>query len=133
MAYIDLRTTQRLLKLTRDDITALRERTSMMESRSKHGLANDLDLERQRLQLADLEEHLAAGSRVGGAPRALLELGDGGVQRPVDIDAARLGHGGQRCAGRRLVSGERGALRCGHLLAGDHEVVGAGEGLVKGG
>ncbi|EMM6684171.1 TPA: efflux transporter outer membrane subunit [Pseudomonas aeruginosa] len=58
MAYIDLRTTQRLLKLTRDDITALRERTSMMESRSKHGLANDLDLERQRLQLADLEEQM---------------------------------------------------------------------------
>ena len=58
MAYIDLRTTQRLLKLTRDDITALRERTSMMESRSKHGLANDLDLERQRLQLADLEAQM---------------------------------------------------------------------------
>ena len=54
-AYVELRTTQRLLQLTRDDIVALRERTSMMESRSKHGLANDLDLERQRQQLADLE------------------------------------------------------------------------------
>lgn len=73
------------------------------------------------------------GGGVGGAPGALLELGDGGVQRPVDVDAARLGDGGQRRTGRRFVGGERGALRCGHLLAGDHEVVGAGEGLVKGG
>ena len=54
-------------------------------------------------------------------------------QRPVDVDAARLGDGGKRRTGRRFVGGERGALRCGHLLAGDHEVVGAGEGLVKGG
>jgi NodT family efflux transporter outer membrane factor (OMF) lipoprotein len=57
-AYVDLRTTQRLLKLTRDDIVTLRERTALMKSRHKHGLGNDLDVERQKAQLADLEAQI---------------------------------------------------------------------------
>lgn len=57
-AYVSLRTTQRLLKLTRDDIDALGERTRLMASRQKHGLVNDLDLEQQRLELAGLEAQL---------------------------------------------------------------------------
>lgn len=57
-AYVSLRTTQRLLRLTRDDIDALGERTHLMASRQKHGLINDLDLERQRLELTALEAQL---------------------------------------------------------------------------
>lgn len=59
-AYVSLRTTQRLLRLTRDDIDALTERTRLMASRQKHGLVNDLDLERQRLELTNLEAQLPA-------------------------------------------------------------------------
>jgi NodT family efflux transporter outer membrane factor (OMF) lipoprotein len=59
-AYVSLRTTQRLLRLTRDDIDALTESTRLMASRQKHGLVNDLDLERQRLELINLEAQLPA-------------------------------------------------------------------------
>lgn len=57
-AYVSLRTTQRLQKLTRDDIAALGERTRLMAARQKHGLVNGLDVERQRVELAALEAQL---------------------------------------------------------------------------
>ncbi|MDR0776410.1 MAG: efflux transporter outer membrane subunit [Azonexus sp.] len=57
-AYVSLRTTQRLAKLTHDDIAAMRERIRLMASRRKHGLVGDVDLERQRLELANLEAQL---------------------------------------------------------------------------
>ena len=111
--YVDLRTTQRLLKLTNEDIVALRDRTAMMESRHKHGLANDLDLERQRLQLADLyaqippllEQESQSKNRIcallGLHPGELSkELAAETISTPITLPQYRLGIPSEM-AGRR--------------------------------
>ena len=112
-AYVDLRTTQRLLQLIRDDIAALREQTTLMASRYKHGLANDLDLKKQRLQLADLESQLPvlleqvsqAKNRIcfllGRRPGDLTEeLAAQSAPHPMDLPQYKLGLPSE-LAGRR--------------------------------
>lgn len=56
--YFELRTSQRLLQIARQDIEALVERFGLMQTRASGGLTDDLDLERQRAQLADLRAEL---------------------------------------------------------------------------
>ncbi len=50
--YFELRTTQRQIRLAREDIAALEERASLLEARVQGGIVDHLDLERQRAELA---------------------------------------------------------------------------------
>jgi outer membrane protein TolC len=54
-AYADLRTTQRLLELAREDVSALRERLDIVQARVRGGAVDSLDLERRRAELAALQ------------------------------------------------------------------------------
>ncbi len=56
--YLELRTTQRLIHLTRDDIAALEDRLKLLEARVQGGVLDHLDLERQRAQLASIKAQL---------------------------------------------------------------------------
>ena len=50
--YFELRTTQRQIRLAREDIAALEERVGLLEARVQGGIVDHLDLERQRAELA---------------------------------------------------------------------------------
>lgn len=56
--YFELRTSQRQLQIARQDIEALVERFVLMQTRASGGLTDDLDLERQRAQLANLRTEI---------------------------------------------------------------------------
>lgn len=56
--YFELRTTQTRVRLTREDITALGDRLSLLEEQVRGGLINHLNLEQQRAQLAALKAQL---------------------------------------------------------------------------
>ncbi|HTT12345.1 MAG TPA: efflux transporter outer membrane subunit [Burkholderiaceae bacterium] len=56
--YFELRTTQRQIKLLREDIAALEDRLSLFEARAQAGVIDDLDLERQRAEVAGLKAQL---------------------------------------------------------------------------
>jgi outer membrane protein TolC len=56
-AYFSLRSAQRDLAMARADIDDLRERTGLLAERTKGGLANHFDLERQHIDLRSAEAH----------------------------------------------------------------------------
>lgn len=56
--YFELRTAQRLIQLTREDIEALETQLELIQARTKGGLSDELDVERQRAQLAELRAEL---------------------------------------------------------------------------
>ena len=58
--YFELRTAQRLIQLTREDIRALETRLDLIKARTEGGLSNELDVERQRAELAELRSRLPA-------------------------------------------------------------------------
>lgn len=57
-SYFELRTAQRQRALTRNDIAALDDRLKLIQSYVDHGLADHLDLARQRTELAALRARL---------------------------------------------------------------------------
>lgn len=57
-SYFELRTTQRLIGLTRDDIEALQTRLELVQVQVRHGLGSELDTEGQRTQLTGLRAQL---------------------------------------------------------------------------
>ncbi|MEG6528849.1 TolC family protein, partial [Bordetella bronchiseptica] len=71
--YFELRTAQHQARLLRQDIAALQEQLSLIQARARGGLAADLDVARQRTQLAGLqaqlprwlEQQAQAGNRLG--------------------------------------------------------------------
>jgi outer membrane protein TolC len=56
--YFELRTTQRQIRLAREDIAALEERAGLLEARVQGGIVDHLDLERQRAELAAVKAQL---------------------------------------------------------------------------
>ncbi|MDR1277039.1 MAG: efflux transporter outer membrane subunit [Candidatus Accumulibacter sp.] len=56
--YLELRTTQRLVRVMRDDIAALQERLELVDARVRGGVLDHLDLERQRAELAAMKAQL---------------------------------------------------------------------------
>lgn len=96
-AYFDLRTTQRMVQLTREDIALLTDQTRIVAARAKGGLINHLDVDRQqgelealRAQLPGLLEQEGAtinriGLLIGERPGALRDL----LQAPPGSRTAR--------------------------------------------
>ncbi|AYW66786.1 MAG: efflux transporter outer membrane subunit [Pseudomonas aeruginosa] len=76
-SYFELRTTQRLIGLARDDIEALQTRLELIQAQVRHGLGSDLDTEGQRTQLAGLRAQLPGllEQEVQGVNRIGLLLG----------------------------------------------------------
>jgi NodT family efflux transporter outer membrane factor (OMF) lipoprotein len=56
--YFDLRLTQQQRQLLDQDIAAARDSLSLLQARAQGGLVDDLDVSRQRTQLADLEARM---------------------------------------------------------------------------
>lgn len=56
--YFELRTTQRQIRLAREDITALEERLDILEARVRGGVIDHLNLEQQRAELAAIKAQL---------------------------------------------------------------------------
>jgi len=56
--YLELRTTQRQIRLMREDISALGERLEILQARADGGVIDHTDLERQRSGLAALQAQL---------------------------------------------------------------------------
>lgn len=56
--YFELRTTQRQVRLAREDIAALEQRAQLLEARVRGGVLDHLDLERQRVELAAVKAQL---------------------------------------------------------------------------
>lgn len=56
--YLELRTTQRQIRLAREDIAALEERLDILEARAKGGVIDHLGLEQQRAELAAIKSQL---------------------------------------------------------------------------
>lgn len=56
--YFELRTTQRLIRLMREDIAALGERLDILQARVDGGVIDHMDLQRQRADLAALKAQL---------------------------------------------------------------------------
>jgi NodT family efflux transporter outer membrane factor (OMF) lipoprotein len=56
--YFEFRTTQRLIRLVRDDIEALKDRVAILEARVQGGTIDHLDLERQRAELSGIKAQL---------------------------------------------------------------------------
>lgn len=99
--YFDLRTTQRKIMLTREEIAALRERTDLLSARTAGGINNGFDLERQRSELQGLEAQLPPllaqeavqanqiavllGERPGALSELLKPVADGGKPSLPDL------------------------------------------------
>jgi NodT family efflux transporter outer membrane factor (OMF) lipoprotein len=64
--YFELRLTQQQRQLLDQDIAAARDSLSLLQARAQGGLVDDLDVSRQRTQLADLEARMP-GLRAGEA------------------------------------------------------------------
>jgi NodT family efflux transporter outer membrane factor (OMF) lipoprotein len=56
--YLELRTTQRLVRVTREDIAALQERFDLVDARVRGGVLSHMELERQRAELAATKARL---------------------------------------------------------------------------
>ena len=56
--YFELRTTQRQIRLAREDIAALEERLGILEARVRGGVIDHLNLEQQRAELAAIKAQL---------------------------------------------------------------------------
>ncbi len=102
--YFELRTTQRQIVVTREDIAALDERLQLLKARVDGGTLDHLDLERQRADLAALrsqlpgllEQESASANQItlllGERPGALKsELAPLGSHEPVALPDMTLG------------------------------------------
>lgn len=56
--YFELRTTQRQIRLMREDVTALEDRAALLQARVEGGVLDHTDLQRQRAELAALKAQL---------------------------------------------------------------------------
>lgn len=76
--YFELRSTQRQIRLAREDIAALEQRAGRLQARVQAGLVDHLGLERQRAELAALKAQLPAQLAEEGASanRIALLLGE---------------------------------------------------------
>lgn len=93
--YIELRTTQRQIRLMREDIGALQERASLLQARVEGGVLDHTDLQRQRAELAALSAQLPPllAQEAASANQIALLLGErpGALQvelAPRDANAA---------------------------------------------
>ena len=76
--YFELRTTQKQIKLMREDIAALEDRLSLLEARANAGVIDYYDLERQRAETAGLRAQLPSllAQEAVSANRIALLLGE---------------------------------------------------------
>jgi NodT family efflux transporter outer membrane factor (OMF) lipoprotein len=76
--YLELRTTQRLIRLAREDIAALDDRLGLLEAWLRAGVVGHLDLERQRADAAGLRAQLPPllAQEAASANRIALLLGE---------------------------------------------------------
>jgi outer membrane protein TolC len=84
--YLEMRTTQRQIAVAREDLTVLEGRLALIEALARSGVADYLDLQRQRIEVATLRARLP-GLREQEAARAnqiALLLGE----RPGGLRAA---------------------------------------------
>ncbi|MGH8348836.1 MAG: efflux transporter outer membrane subunit [Pseudomonas sp.] len=72
--YFELRTTQRQIALTREDIAALEDRLGLLQARVDGGLVDHFDLERQRADLEALKAQLPPLLAQEGASNNQLTL-----------------------------------------------------------
>ncbi|MGP3790562.1 efflux transporter outer membrane subunit [Pseudomonas sp. B392_1p] len=72
--YFELRSTQRQIRLAKEDIAALEERLEILEARVAGGVIDHLDLERQRAELAALSAQLPGLLAQEGASANQLAL-----------------------------------------------------------
>jgi len=77
-SYFEMRTTQRMIRLAREDVAALEERVELLVARVKGGLVDNLDLERQRAELAAVKSQLPAllAQEGAGANQVAMLLGE---------------------------------------------------------
>jgi NodT family efflux transporter outer membrane factor (OMF) lipoprotein len=94
--YFELRTTQRQIRLTREDIAALDDRLQLLDARVRGGVVHHLDLERQRAELAALKAQLPGLLAQEGASinRIALLLGEtpGALRNELAAPAAESGN-----------------------------------------
>ncbi|WP_347290477.1 efflux transporter outer membrane subunit [Kluyvera georgiana] len=95
--YFELRTAQRQIQLMREDITALEERTGLLQARVDSGALDHTDLQRQRAELAALKAQLPPlfAQEAASANQIALLLGErpGALQAelaPGEADARTL-------------------------------------------
>lgn len=93
--YIELRTTQRQVRLMREDIAALQDRAALLQARVEGGVLDHTDLQRQRAELAALRAQLPPllAQETASANQIALLMGErpGALQAelaPRDTDAA---------------------------------------------
>ena len=93
--YIELRTTQRQVRLMREDIAALQDRAALLQARVEGGVLDHTDLQRQRAELAALSAQLPPllAQETASANQIALLLGErpGALQAelaPRETDAA---------------------------------------------
>lgn len=84
-AYFELRTTQRRIALTGEDIAALQQRLDLLDARVRAGTLDHLDLQRQRAELEAQQARLPQLQAQEGASRNQIALLLG--QRPGALDA----------------------------------------------
>lgn len=87
-AYFELRTTQRQITLTRQDIDALRDRLSLLEARVRAGTLDHLDLERQRAELEARQARLPALQAREGVARNQIAVLVGAHPGALDAELA---------------------------------------------
>ena len=77
-SFFEVRTTQRQIRVTREEIAAMQDRLSIIEAQVEGGLVDELFLERQRADLAALKSQLPpllAREAAAGNEIALLRRG----------------------------------------------------------
>lgn len=90
--YFQLRSSQALLQITRDEIAAQREIAELTQNRHEHGLADEPDVDSARGQLGSLEAQLPPYEQSIAASRHALAVLIG--QPPESLDA-RFGDPGE--------------------------------------
>jgi outer membrane protein, multidrug efflux system len=89
--YFQLRSSQALRQITRDEIAAQREIAELTQNRHEHGLADEPDVDSARGQLASLEAQLPPYEQAIAASRHALAVLLG--QTPESLDARFGDHG----------------------------------------
>ena len=90
-SYFQLRSSQALLQITRDEIAAQREIADLTQNRHEHGLADEPDVDSARGQLASLQAQLPSYEQTIAASRHALAVLIG--QTPESLDARFGDHG----------------------------------------
>jgi len=113
--YFELRGVQRQLRLLRADVAAGEETLALVQARAAGGLTDQLDVIRQRTQLADLRARLPGlleqETRLRNAVAALAGERPGALQDLLDAPppAAAAGQAGGRSAAAPATAGAAGA------------------------